>query len=108
MGLIGNLLGQAGGSFLGNAIGGDQGGKAGQQIGGILGNFLPFKTGGRVPGKRGKPVKALVHGGEYVLPASVPPTAEQKKAVAKLHRKEAKAKPMSKGKRGKKEKKEKM
>ena len=87
MGLVGNLLGQAGGSILGGAIGGNQGRQAGQQIGGILGNFLPFKKGGKVPGKKGKPVKAIVHGGEYVLPASVKPTMAQKRAVAKLHKK---------------------
>ena len=86
MGLIGGLLGQAGGAFIGNAVGGSQGQQAGQQIGGILGNFLPFKKGGRVPGKKGKPVRALVHGGEYVLPAGVKPTKSQRMAVAKLHK----------------------
>ena len=85
MGIIGNLLGQAGGSAIGGAIGGSQGSKAGQSIGGILGDFLPFKNGGRVPGAKGKPVKAIVHGGEYVLPAGVKPTAAQKRAVARKH-----------------------
>lgn len=64
MGLIGGLLGQAGGAFLGNAIGGKQGGQAGQQIGGILGNFLPFEHGGMV--KKTGPAK--LHKGELVVP----------------------------------------
>ena len=85
MGIIGNLLGQAGGTFIGGKLGGSQGAQAGGQIGGILGNFLPFKKGGSVPGKKGKPVKAILHGGEYVLPAGVKPTKAQKKAVAKKH-----------------------
>ena len=87
MGLIGGLLGQAGGALVGGKLGGSAGASAGQQIGGILGGFLPFKKGGRVPGKKGKPVKAMVHGGEYVLPASVKPTKAQIAAVNKLHKK---------------------
>ena len=51
------------------------------------GAMLPFKKGGRVKGPKGKAVKAIVHGGEYVLPASVKPTKAQKAAVAKLHKK---------------------
>lgn len=87
MGLLGAAVGSLGGGFLGNKLGGSAGASAGSQIGSILGNFLPFKTGGPVPGKVGKPVKALVHGGEYVLPAGVKPTKAQKAAVAKLKRK---------------------
>ena len=45
--------------------------------------FEPFKNGGRVKGKVGAPVKAVVHGGEYVLPAGVKPTKTQMKAVAR-------------------------
>jgi hypothetical protein len=45
--------------------------------------LLLFKTGGRVPGKKGKAMKAIVHGSEYILPVGVKPTASQKKAVAK-------------------------
>ena len=44
--------------------------------------FEPFKNGGPVKGKRGAPRKAIVHGGEYVLPVGVKPTATQRKAVA--------------------------
>jgi len=64
MGLIGGLLGQAGGAFLGNAVGGSQGQQAGQQIGGILGNFLPFKKGGMVAHTG----PAKLHKGEMVVP----------------------------------------
>jgi len=64
------------------------GGKIGSSIGEALGDaaqaFLGFKKGGRVPGAKGKPVKAIVHGGEYVLPAGVKPTMAQKKAVKKM------------------------
>ncbi len=81
MGLIGGLLGSAAGRGVGQYFGGSAGGNAGQQVGNILGGFLPFKKGGKVPGPNGKPVKAIVHGGEFVLPAGVKPTAAQKKAV---------------------------
>ena len=87
MGVAGTLLGAGLGNIAGNYFGGSQGGQAGQQIGSILGGFLPFKKGGKVPGPKGKAVKAIVHGGEYVLPAGVKPTMAQKKAVAKLHKK---------------------
>jgi hypothetical protein len=65
MGLIGGLLGQAGGAAVGNYLGGSKGGQAGQQIGGILGGFLPFKKGGMVENKT---QKALLHQGEMVVP----------------------------------------
>jgi hypothetical protein len=42
-----------------------------------------FKNGGTVKGKKGKGRLAVVHGGEYVLPVGVKPTASQKSAVAK-------------------------
>jgi hypothetical protein len=45
---------------------------------------LGYKNGGRVAGKKGAPRKAIVHGGEYVLPVGVAPTKTQKAAVAKL------------------------
>lgn len=51
-----------------------------------------FKTGGRVPGKRGRAKLARVHGGEYVLPANVKPTKAQMKAVAKNKAKARKSK----------------
>lgn len=95
MGLLGSQLGSLAGGGIGGAIGqkygGSAGQKAGQEIGSVLGKvggaFLPFKKGGKVPGKVGAPRKAIVHGGEYVLPAGVKPTKAQKAAVAKLHKK---------------------
>jgi hypothetical protein len=82
MGFFGNLGGRILGSGVDHVLGGN--GQVGNSIGGALGNFLPFKKGGRVPGKKGQPRKAIVHGGEYVLPASVKPTMAQKKKVAEL------------------------
>ena len=40
-----------------------------------------------VKGKRGKPVKILAHGSEYILPVGVKPTSAQKKEVAKRKKK---------------------
>jgi hypothetical protein len=84
MGFLGNLLGQGLG-YLGGGLFGDSG--TGSKIGGALGNFLPFEKGGKVPGGRGKPVPTLLHGGEYILPASVKPTKAQMKKVADGKRK---------------------
>ena len=47
------------------------------------GNAIGFKLGGRVK----KTCISLVHSGEFVLPKSVKPTAEQKKQVKELHKK---------------------
>lgn len=50
--------------------------------------LLPqLKTGGAVKGKKGRPVKAILHGGEYVLPANAKPTKAQKAIVASNKRK---------------------
>lgn len=95
MGFFGNLLGGAGGTILGAGLGGAFGGQKGAQtganiggqIGKIAGDLIPFRKGGRVPGAKGKPVKAVVHGGEYVLPVGVKPTKAQVKAVARRHKK---------------------
>jgi phage-related protein len=38
--------------------------------GGLLGKLPGFETGGVVPGPRGAPMLAVVHGGETILPAS--------------------------------------
>jgi hypothetical protein len=92
MGLFGNILGRALGS-IGSAllpIKGIDGG----EVGGALGSLAPFKTGGRVP----RTGRALIHKGEYILPAGIAPTKSQKDRVAKGKAK-AKAK---KGKKGKK------
>ena len=79
MGFFSNLLGQGLGGLAGGLIGGKKGQEIGAGIGGELSSFVPFKKGGAV-GKRN--VKALLHAGEYVLPAGVKPTKAQKKAVA--------------------------
>ena len=61
----------------------------GSAAGGVAGTvFEPFKHGGPVKGKRGAPRKAIVHGGEYVLPVGVKPTAAQRKAAAHRKRKD--------------------
>ena len=44
---------------------------------------LAFRTGGKIPGKKGKPVKVILHGGEYVLPINSKPTKFQKQVVKK-------------------------
>ena len=87
MGFFGNLLGEVGGGLVGGLIGGDKGKAVGSNIGGELGGLIPFKKGGAV-GKRN--VKALLHAGEYVLPAGVKPTKAQKKAVADKKKKKGK------------------
>jgi hypothetical protein len=84
MGRFGDAIGTLLGGEVGRKFGGERGGKVGEAVGGIAGSLIPFfETGGLVKGKKGKPVKALVHGGEYVLPVGVKPTKAQKKAVAK-------------------------
>lgn len=80
MGFFGNLVGQGLGGLAGGFIGHQ---KEGSAIGGTLGSMLPFKKGGRVPGARGKPVKAMLHAGEVVLPVGVAPTMAQKRAIRK-------------------------
>lgn len=76
MGLFGGL-GRLGGSLIGSLFG-KKGSAIGEEIGGGLGDLVPFKTGGRVA----RTGPALVHAGEFVLPAGVAPTKAQKKAVA--------------------------
>ena len=81
MGGFGNFLGSIAGS-LGQKllpIPGVDGG----QLGGAIGSLLPFSSGGKVPGKRGKAKVILAHGGEYILPANAKPTKVQKAIVAK-------------------------
>ena len=45
--------------------------------------LLAFRTGGRVPGKKGKAIKIVAHSGEYILPLNVKPTKAQKAVVRK-------------------------
>lgn len=94
--MLGNYSGQRFGEqvFGGAGVGSDMMGIAGGALGAAGGVLLPFKTGGRVPGKRlGAPKKILAHTGEYVLPVGVRPTQAQRKAVAK---RKAAAKPKKK------------
>jgi hypothetical protein len=88
MGLLGATIGAEGGGLagekLGGLIGGKRGSKAGANIGRVAGQlaggaFPFFKDGGKVK----KTGLAYIHGGEYVLPAGVPPTKAQRSAVAK-------------------------
>ena len=70
----------------GKGLGGVLGTQAGMAIAEAAPALLAFKTGGRVNvkgKKRGAPVKAILHQGEYVIPAGIPITKAQKKAVAK-------------------------
>jgi len=95
MGYIGKQLGEyAGGhigGYVGSKIGGSKGGDLGKNIGsyagGVLGGeLIPFKNGGRIPGKKGKPKIILGHGQEYILPVGVLPTKKQIKEVNKRKR----------------------
>lgn len=88
MGIFGNIIGKSLGKVAGGIAGGLVGGKAGRKIGSKLGSDLggvagatltPYKKGGKVA----KTGPALVHKGEYVLPAHVKPTKAQMSAVAK-------------------------
>lgn len=81
MAVIGNLLGQAAGHAVGKKFGNA---KAGQSVGGVVGGLLPFKKGGRVPGKKGAPKRILAHGGEYIIPNGVKVPKSVKSAVNKL------------------------
>lgn len=80
-GKVGKYAGQKLGKYTG--MGESKGEATGQRVGEFLGNFVPFKKGGPVK----KTTKALLHKGEYVLPAGVRPTRQQKRAVQKRHRK---------------------
>ena len=88
MGFFGSLLGQE----LGGLLGGKKHSGLGRTIGSIAGDFLPFMHGGAVKTAKGKNTqKALLHKGEYVLPANAKPTKAQKAIVAK-NKREAKKK----------------
>jgi hypothetical protein len=68
---------------------------AGKAAGGILGKaaatyaleaapaLLAFRTGGKVPGKKGKAIKIIAHSGEYILPLNAKPSKAQKEIVRK-------------------------
>ena len=52
----------------------------------MLGALAPFKTGGKVKGKKGMPVMIEAHGGEWVLPLNAKPTKKQKSIIQKNKR----------------------
>jgi hypothetical protein len=81
MGLWGKILGNVAGG-LGSKVLPLQGVNGGE-IGASIGNLLPFKSGGAVPGKRGRAKVILAHGGEYVLLANAKPTKAQKAIVTR-------------------------
>jgi len=91
MGPIGATLGKSLGDITGTYIGkkylGDdykgQTALIGSTLGGLAGGLLPFKNGGLVPGKKGKPKIILAHGGEWVLPTDIKPTKEQRSLIEK-------------------------
>ena len=83
MGFFGSLIGNE----LGKLIGGKKHSGLGATLGTIAGDFLPFETGGAVKVAKGKKTqKALLHKGEYVLPANAKVTKTQKAIVAKNKR----------------------
>lgn len=77
MGLFGGL-GKLAGGLIGGLFG-KKGGAIGEEIGGGLGDLVPFKTGGPVT----KTGPALIHKGEFVLPANAKVTKAQRAIVAK-------------------------
>ena len=89
-GVVGSHIGSLVGEKLGG-LGGSRGRDAGRDIGRVAGQMaggaLPFfKKGGKV----NKTGLAVVHKGEYVLPANVKPTKAQKAVVAKNKRRSKK------------------
>lgn len=87
MGLIGSQLGGIAGGALGQKYGGNVGGQIGKIAGTALGMAFPyFKNGGAVK----RTGKAIVHKGEYVLPANAKPTKAQRAIVAENKRKSKK------------------
>ena len=84
MGVLGGLLGTIAGG-LGEKFFPIKG-VNGAQVGGGLGSLLPFKNGGVVPGRRGRPKVILAHSGETVLPLGCPATKAQKAFIAKKKR----------------------
>lgn len=85
MGLFGNLLGTIAGGIGSKFM--PLPGVDGAAIGGTVGGLLPFRKGGRIPGRRGKARLIVAHNGEFILPLGVAPTKAQKAAVARRRRK---------------------
>lgn len=75
-------IGEGSKSF-GKGIGSVFGAAAGQYAVEAAPALLMMKTGGYVPGCRNCPRKAILHGGETVLPYGVRPTKQQRSAIDK-------------------------
>lgn len=64
-------------------IGGEIGSAGGEVATPLIGAALMAKTGGKVPGKRGKAKLVLAHSGETILPLNTRPTKNQLKVIRK-------------------------
>jgi len=62
------------------------GGAIGSVAGRILGGMLPFKKGGKVPGKKGAPRRILAHGGEVIVPNTLPLVQKMAMQEIKSHK----------------------
>ena len=82
--------GKAAGSILGGAAANSLMGymSAAAPVAAEAAPMLLLKTGGYVKGSRNKPVTAILHGGERVLPYGVKATKYQKKVIASNKRKQ--------------------
>jgi outer membrane lipoprotein SlyB len=89
--IIGKNLGEMTGSYFGKKIGNDYKNNLsniGGAIGGLAGaSLLSFQNGGKIPGKKGKPIIIEAHSGEYILPINIPPNKQQKSLIEKRKRK---------------------
>jgi hypothetical protein len=83
---LGKSIGDMAGTYIGKKLGDDYKGQTaliGSTLGGFAGSLLPFKNGGLIPGKKGKPKIILAHSGEYILPNGVNPTKKQISSIEK-------------------------
>jgi hypothetical protein len=80
---VGNAL-VSGLKTVGNTVKNEVVNHGAQVAGDLAMGALLLKTGGRVPGKKNKAIKAIVHGGEFMLPVGVKPTKKQVEQVKKL------------------------
>ena len=69
-------------------LGGDLGSVIGSRIGDWGQKLLGFKKGGRVGGTKGKAKLAVIHGGEVIIPNTMP--SLQKKALKEINKRRKK------------------
>ena len=81
---FGSLLGGLAGAIGSNLL--PIPGVDGQMLGSAIGGLAPFKTGGTVPGKRGRARVILAHSGEIVLPLNCKATKGQRAIIARNKR----------------------